>query len=192
MTKDEISPHYERVRHFMILANQRVRDVPTIPTPEERMLRAKLLLEETLETIHALGCSVNTHDAEGHAVDLDIDEIVFHADLPPDLSKIADGCADVSVINIGTMISCGIFDLHLLKAVDENNLAKFGPGGSRRPDGKWVKPPGHVAPDLNLLLHQQRMRGLPGGTCPVCYGREMITRSDGLQDSCPRCIRGTH
>jgi predicted HAD superfamily Cof-like phosphohydrolase len=38
------------------------------------------------------------------------------------------------------------------QAVDQNNLAKFGPGGHRREDGKWVKPPDHKPPDIAGLL----------------------------------------
>lgn len=40
--------------------------------------------------------------------------------------------------------------------VDENNLAKFGPGGYRRDDGKWIKPPGHKPPAIAKALRWQQ------------------------------------
>src|SRR5687767_7963031 len=89
--------------------------VPTIPDVETRRLRAKLILEEAFETIEALGFRM-----EGTWENYKIVE-----QSPPNLELIADGCADLSVVNIGTLIACGIDDVELLREVDEANLRKF-------------------------------------------------------------------
>lgn len=145
--------HYSRVRQLnaKIDPKSAPREI-TMPDAATRELRARLILEEAMETIEALGVSVSM---EGD------DRVIFFHDLEleathdPDMVEIADGCADVSVVTIGTLVACGIPDLDLLRLVDENNLAKFGPGGYRREDGKWIKPPDHKAPDIAGYLRAQ-------------------------------------
>ena len=137
----------------MALAGQAAPGHPALPSLEIRKLRAKLILEEALEAINALGFNVIA-SVSPVGTSQDQLSLVEHG-LGPDLVGIADGCADVSVVTIGTLSACGIGDEALLKLVDENNLAKFGPGGHRREDGKWVKPPGHQPPDIKKLLEAQ-------------------------------------
>ena len=129
MTKSE---HQQRIEQFMRLAGQNLPISPEIPTKEVRLLRAKLILEEALETIHALGILVTrnvTHD-DGSIVDYPLylkSECLRFSDIGPvSLEEIADGCADLSVVTIGTLSACGIHDKELLEIVDQSNLAKFG------------------------------------------------------------------
>lgn len=42
----------------------------------------------------------------------------------------------------------GVADVSPQRLVDESNLAKFGPGWRLREDGKVIKPPDWVKPDL--------------------------------------------
>jgi predicted HAD superfamily Cof-like phosphohydrolase len=128
----------------MRLAGQALPALPVLPSLETRKLRANLIMEEALETIKGLGFAVVIKPQSNG---WDIQEANA-----PDLVEIVDGCADISVVTMGTLLACGIGDEELLKLVDENNLAKFGPGGHRREDGKWVKPPGHQPPDIKGLL----------------------------------------
>ena len=147
-----ISDHYRRVRQFMELAGQKTRVAPLLPTEDERRLRARLLLEEAFEQVAALGfCAWTGGRPDGVRIDPDALDLAPTAE-GPNLVEIADGCADVSVVNTGTMIACGFPDLALMRLVDENNLAKFGPGGFRDAGGKWRKPPGHRPPDIGGFL----------------------------------------
>lgn len=146
------SDHYERVKELMEKAGQIVRSVPTIPEPHERVLRAKLILEEAIETCEALGLRVYAGPEPLEMENLRFDDVVI-----PNLVEIVDGCADIIVVTTGTLVSCGVADSELLRLVDTNNLAKFGPGGYRREDGKWVKPPGHQPPDIQGLLEKQHL-----------------------------------
>ena len=139
------SEHYCRIEEFMKLAQQEMPKHPKIPSKEVRELRAKLIFEECKETIRALGFSMYD-GAEG----LTLDSIY-----KPKLVEIADGCADISVVTIGTLIACGIHDKELLECVDKNNLEKFGEGHSIREDGKVIKPPNHQPPDIAKILKDQ-------------------------------------
>lgn len=150
--------HQQRIEEMMRRAGQELPAVPTVPPPGVRVLRARLILEEALETIRALGVHVWLPDDES-AVDLadpDIfQDLRFQANSSPDLPGIVDGCADVSVVTIGTLSACGVSDDAVLREVDENNQKKFGPGGYRDEHGKWRKPPGHKPPDIEACLREQ-------------------------------------
>jgi predicted HAD superfamily Cof-like phosphohydrolase len=156
------SPHYNRVLEFMLRAKQDCPTQPTMPSADVRKLRAKLILEEALETIEALGFSVlytpQSKQVAIHRVNMATATLVV--DREPNLTEIVDGCADVSVVTIGTLIACGIKDVPVLECVDENNLAKFGPGHSIREDGKLIKPPGHRPPDIDRVIREQLPAGI--------------------------------
>lgn len=145
--------HQARVAKFMQLAGQELPTSPMIPDANTRLLRARLILEEAFETVRALGFQpmVERYKIDADTVELD--------PIPPDLIQIADGCADISVVTVGTLLACGIQDEPLLAAVDRSNLEKFAPGATRRADGKWLKPPDWKAPDIASVLKEQGWEG---------------------------------
>ena len=131
---EEKTRHFSDVKRFMQLAKQEMHDTPTMPSQETRLLRARLILEEALETVGALGFTptlvgVARSDPMGQPATtvqvVSIAGLQLEHDRKPDLEGIADGCADLSVVNIGTLIACGIADAELLRQVDENNIRKF-------------------------------------------------------------------
>jgi predicted HAD superfamily Cof-like phosphohydrolase len=138
--------HQINVEKFMAKAGQECPLWPTMPGDEIRLLRAKLILEEALETIHALGfyqCDPKPF----------VDEFFLQAArVEPCLIEVVDGCCDLKVVTTGTLSACGLPDVPFQDAIDQNNLAKFGPGSYRRDDGKWVKPPDHKAPDIGRMI----------------------------------------
>ncbi|QXD16343.1 hypothetical protein GQ464_005160 [Rhodocaloribacter litoris] len=154
------TPHYQRVREFMQKAGQETPDVPTVPDAETRLLRAKLILEEALETVKALGVGVRVTTDDGTEVDFNhVDHLDFVAQGEADLEGVVDGCADISVVTIGTLIAFGIDDEPVLEEVDRANLRKFAPGSYRREDGKWMKPPGWTPPDILGVIERQKVAG---------------------------------
>ena len=130
---------------------------PTVPDLKVQKLRAALMLEETLETIRiGLGLEVRVNfikplRIEGETLlegcDLLEDRVTFEFNpvREPNLIEIADGCADVLVVTIGTASACGIALHPIFKAVMGNNLLKFAPGHRFREDGKLIKPEKHPA-----------------------------------------------
>lgn len=156
--------HQKRVEKFMRLAGQQVPLSPTMPDGPTRLLRAKLILEEAIETVHALGFEFYLIDRSNGCDDYDdrssSSEVIFVEHGEPDLVQIADGCADVSVVTIGTLSACGIDAQPLIEAIDESNLAKFTGDAHRREDGKWQKPTGWQAPDIARILREQPPRAV--------------------------------
>lgn len=197
----ERSWHYQMVRKFMQRAGQETPDKPCIPSEEVRLLRAKLVLEEALEKIEALGVVVVSYSADVSTCDgLTLDNFEFrthrleyspeekkYVEVPcePDLVKIVDGCCDGAVISTGTLIACGVTDVGPQQLVDSSNLAKFSEGGYRREDGKWMKPPNWKAPDLEGELRRQ---GWEEAVCGVCGGEGKIH----IECICYEVINGGH
>lgn len=152
------SEHQQRIEQFMLQAGQKLPISPCIPPEPVRLLRARLILEECLETISALGFMIGI-PPDNYNEPLTIDTCQFFANDSQDLVAIADGCADISVVMIGTLSSCGISDETLLCEVDEANLRKFGPGHSIREDGKVIKSPDFIGPDIARVLKEQGWDG---------------------------------
>lgn len=125
------SAHQLRVERFMQLAGQELPPSPKIPSLDVRILRAKLILEEALETIQkGLGLTVkasggNVVPKEGLPIRINNLLIEENKHKKPDIVEIADGCCDLMVVTTGTLSACGIKDKPILKAVDHSNLAKF-------------------------------------------------------------------
>ena len=142
--------HYKRVQAFMQEAGQATPTGLTVPDEATRVLRAKLIVEEALETVRALGVRVR---AGSHSFDMDT--LAFEAAYSVDIEGVADGCADISVVTIGTLVAFGIDDECLLEEVDRANLRKFGPGAHVREDGKWMKPPDWTPPDIKGVIAGQ-------------------------------------
>lgn len=149
------SAHQERVEEFMKLAGQEVPAVPTYPSHEVMKLRAKLILEEALETVEALGFHAVVKSVDNVvAVKVAMERLELHNDGVVDIAEVIDGCCDLKVVTTGTLSAFGLPDELFQEEVDDNNMAKFGPGGRRREDGKWVKPPNHQPPDIQGLLRK--------------------------------------
>ena len=166
----EKTAHYQRVEIAMIYAGQVPEggyDRPRILTDTERILRAKLIFEECLETINELGVDIVLRPRDSAAVSLN--EAAKAAVVPHEfclaepwnmfihMAGFADGIADISVVAIGSLVQAGITDEGLLFEVDSANLRKF-PGGKPyaiRADGKYLKPPGWQLPDIQGVLADQ-------------------------------------
>lgn len=137
-----LSIHQAMVDDFMVKAGQRVRYSPTHAlSADERLLRGRLILEEALETARDLGLSL-TFEAPTNVQDW------LRADGQLDLEGVIDGCCDLRVVTTGTMSAIGCDCDTFQPLIDLANLAKFGPGGYRREDGKWMKPPDWKKPDI--------------------------------------------
>lgn len=150
--------HYGMVRRFMQLAKQTVPNKPTEPSAEDRILRAKLIYEEALETINkGLGVSVLFTFKESVSFPNSM-EVSFLANMDFNMAELVDGCCDLKVVTTGTLVACGVPDGAFQQIVDQNNLDKFGPGHTFREDGKLIKPPNHQPPPIAEYLQQLESR----------------------------------
>ena len=139
-----IEDHIYSVETLMIGARQTVGRSLRTPSPEERILRARLIYEEALETIEALG------------VDFVLGKFIDAGSENYNPEKVLDGACDLAVVTNGTLISCGLQAIfpYALERVDQNNLTKVGPGAVWREDGKMLKPPGYKPVELSDLIEK--------------------------------------
>lgn len=147
LLKEEIE-----VSAFMRAATQATPELPVMPPDDVRLLRVKLIIEEALELAAAYGVKVTVMGDVTH----------FHLEEPaneiPEIDRLTDAydaVLDLKVVVVGTGIAQGTQLAEGWDAVHASNMAKFGPGGYRRPDGKWMKPPGWQKPDLKSIILRQ-------------------------------------
>lgn len=119
----------------------------SIPSEEVRLLRARLILEEAIETIRGLGFTIETVNSTVQRIE-SLDDVYFELDQEPVLEQIIDGCNDLIYVAVGTMLACGVADVAHDREVCRANDAKF-PGGVATVNeyGKFQKPPGWCGPD---------------------------------------------
>lgn len=147
--------HYASVRLFCEKAFGELPKFPTIPSEFDRKTHSKLIIEEALETISD-GLAMDVYINSGTCDKVTAADFDFQCSTRPvDLAEIADGAADLNVVCNGMGIRCGIDMEPVQRLVDHANLQKFGPGGYRREDGKWVKPPNFIPPDIVSELVRQ-------------------------------------
>ncbi|MBN9687102.1 hypothetical protein [Corallococcus sp. NCRR] len=148
----ESDPYVARVTGFHEAMDLPVRHVPDVGTVEERVLAGKLLLEETLEFLRAMGLHVRARlDVGDYVVEVDPDSP------GPDLVQMLHELGDAQYVVSGRAAQ---FGLPLLAAVTEEihpaNMRKLGPDGRpvRRADGKVIKPEGWVPADVSRVLRR--------------------------------------
>jgi hypothetical protein len=111
----------QQVRDWMKAFGQECPTKPIIPSKEIRYLRAKLILEEALETIKALGFFPYFIDNEGSSRVESVDDFSLEGSRDTtdiSLVDIADGCEDLKVVTEGTLVACGLTKLDEKKGSD--------------------------------------------------------------------------
>lgn len=132
-----------------------------------RLFRARLVLEETLETIAALGfdCNGTILDRENQQDHPDprlrrailwSAEYITHG---PDVVELSDGIADSTYVHLGTASTFGIDIEPIWREVHRTNMAKGVAPVDDVVNLKTIKPPGWKPPDVAGLLRQQGWGG---------------------------------
>jgi predicted HAD superfamily Cof-like phosphohydrolase len=135
---------------------------PTVPTDDRVRLRCRLIAEECIEFLEA--CYPYAHDTI-KALRAEIAYLtnpdVYHA-IRVSLPEAADALADIAYVVEGTNLEFGIDGAAVLSEVHRANMAKA--DGPVREDGKRLKPPNWVGPDIAAVLARQRLKSERGIT----------------------------
>lgn len=142
-----------QVREFMIAAGQDCPSKLTDMDDETRLLRARLLLEETLETIDGLGISVSIPTST-YPREVSFDDLSFSISKDMEILATIDGMADVSFVNYGLANAMGIDMEPFEHEVFLNNMSKF-IDGYKDENGKFRKGPSYKSVDLKPILDKQ-------------------------------------
>ncbi len=161
------SEHQRNVEAFIGEAKDQapegVPERPTVLPEDQRILCARLIMEEALELIEkGLGVEVHWDMAQYGYVD---DDPAIHATMEKlmlvpssvvSMEEIADGVADLRYVATYTAALHGIDMTPIQEAVDKANADKFrGDAHMDEDTRKWIKPSDWQAPDiLGLLMIQ--------------------------------------
>ena len=121
----------EDVLSFHKAFEMTINEEPTVPSQRDIGLRLNLVEEEAEELRSAI------IQNEG-------------------LEAVADACADLIYVVIGTAISYGIDLRPVWAEVQRSNMAKI--GGRKREDGKWLKPEGWTPPDIQGAMARGELK----------------------------------
>jgi len=145
------------VMQFHRLGDVPVLDVPQVPEDARVRLRLRLITEEFSELLTA--CFKNGHlasewdDAIGRIL-VAIEDEPIGVNLP----EAADALADLDYVIEGAALEFGVDLNAVFRGVHGANCQKFGPGASKREDGKVQKPPGWEPFDVAAELRRQGWR----------------------------------
>lgn len=117
-----------KVKEFHVAFDIPVNNTPTIPHADTKMRRIALINEETAELYAAMHWE--------------------------DLVGIADGLADLLYVVLGTAVEYGIDIEPIFNEVHRSNMTKF--GGTKREDGKWLKPETYSPANIADLIKAQK------------------------------------
>lgn len=124
-------------------------------TPEDRLLRGKLIWEEVLEVFAELGVliEVQMQPQEDGNVMLEFEPITDESKTEFNPRNLAKELADLKYVTYGTDASFGIDADRVYGEVHDSNMSKLGPNGEvlRREDGKVLKGPNYREPSLSFL-----------------------------------------
>lgn len=140
----------EKVRLWQVATGNPVAEVLGIPPYDRVRLRAKLMLEETLETVGALlGIPKEQTKVFVQANNMAIDN---ELDPKTDLVEVADGLADMLFVLIGTALELGIPLEPVFDEVCRSNMSKV--GAPKREDGKTGKGENYSPPKIGRILSE--------------------------------------
>lgn len=133
----------ELLDEFMVNASVRRYEEPTVAEDQVLLRCAKIVNEESLELVEALGFREDSGS-------------IIREHAMPSLRHVLKEAIDNMYVTLYTLKALGFSEQMIQKAWDLvaiNNNAKFGEGSTKRPgDGKVIPPPGFVKEDLRSLL----------------------------------------
>lgn len=139
------SPHYLRVLEFHMRAGdgEKLPGSPSVPSPDIRFHRIRLMLEEFKEVVGSLGFQFSA------PITTDLLEPIGD-NHEVDLVNVAKEIADLSVTITGTLQFCGLPDEPIYNLVDLSNLSKVRDGVEKNAFGKVLKGKNYERPEPKI------------------------------------------
>lgn len=146
------------VHEFMEGAHQTIGDSPELRDTE---LRAKLIMEEAVETVAAMGYHVTAEISRPQSQWEVGEHLTYIGEVAhfvkdfdkPDFEEAIDGLADLIYVVVGAAVAWGIDLDPFFAEVQRANMEKL--QGPKRADGKQLKPEGWRPPDIERILIRQ-------------------------------------
>jgi predicted HAD superfamily Cof-like phosphohydrolase len=127
------------------------------PALRDRELRAKLIMEEAVETVAAMGFAVTADIYKDDIYDpaYDTGDVAHYEKsyAEPHFVDAIDGLVDTIYVVLGAAVAWGIDLDPFFAEVHRANMAKL--GGGMREDGKFLKPDNWTGPDITGILDRE-------------------------------------
>jgi predicted HAD superfamily Cof-like phosphohydrolase len=141
------------VRQVHAAAGIQFPTTPSVQSPEDLTLSARLVVEETWEVLEALYQGRIPGRDIRQAVDLILQTLKDYPPDPPDLAHLAKEIIDGIVVLVRMGAALGLPMQACWDEVHRSNMAKFPNGvATFREDGKIQKPEGWQPPDMQAVL----------------------------------------
>jgi predicted HAD superfamily Cof-like phosphohydrolase len=140
----------EQVKAFHLATGATIGFTPDL---RDNWLRAKLIAEEAMETVAAVGVNGFVEIQQPSADSPDDHWIIIPSRPKTDLAEAIDGLCDLIFVCLGAAVTWGIDLEPFWQEVVRSNMAKV--GGPVREDGKRLKPEGWTPPDIEGILEEQ-------------------------------------
>lgn len=137
----------QQIRQWMQHGQQECPNVPTIPSKTIRELRLHLVASELEELAIAYGFRLEYQ--------------LYNVEWEPNLIEVADACADLKVVVIGTEVASGIDGEPIFAEVMRSNNTKLVKDGNgnltvvKNHMGKIMKPSTYEPPNLAPIIQHQ-------------------------------------
>jgi len=144
------------VRAFMALAGQAMPSAPMVPSREVTLLRVRLLTEEFVELLEAVGMQSETASTVRAFIERQVEADACGFMGKVDLVEVADALADLRFVAVGFDAACGIDGDAIDREVARSNFTKA--PFTMRPDGKVTKSASYEPPRIAEVLRAQGWR----------------------------------
>jgi len=124
---------------------------PQVPSENRVRLRLRLIAEEFVELLEA---TYNIPSLLLLSIKFILNLIVDSCEIDVNMEKFADSLGDIDYVNEGARLEFGINGEGIAAEIQAANMRKIG-GPIRPEDGKRLKPPGWVGPDILGELKRQ-------------------------------------
>lgn len=138
------------VRQFHEKFGHPIANAPTVASPDSRVLRLRLILEEAAELAQAAGLTIFVRSyAEGEPL-VDIN----HSGGSPDIVGMADALGDLDYVVQGANLVFGLPAEAISSEIHRSNMSKLDADGKPiyREDGKVMKGPNYSPPALAAII----------------------------------------
>lgn len=121
-----MTPEQLSVMEFHRTFGCTINDKPTVPSESDRLLRARLQLEEITELIcNGLGVRIEVNGVTLHPDDFKRGNVSLKVVAPANMKEVADGLADSDYVNNGTAVTFGIDLEPICAEVHRSNMTKL-------------------------------------------------------------------
>jgi|SRR5579872_4570001 len=137
----------DHVLAFHQATNMPILTTPQVPTSDRIRLRAKLVSEESFEFLEAL------YGKKFDFIKESVKTLIEGLEPQVDLVAVADALGDTDYVVEGSRIEFGIDGDPIADEIQRTNMLKL--TGPKREDGKQLKPPGWLPPNITGILLDQ-------------------------------------